>query len=195
MAYIGLPYYGYCTYTTNEGEDGAVTETLGQGKITKSVIKVAPSVESNAVELYAGDTLEQSEYDSPTGTVSIERSYISLEEEANICGHTWTKDGTEGGMTHNENDTPPFCRVAAIAKLKKPDRTVAYRVVGYYRATFAPIADEMNTKQKQKAFGTQTINGTLNVNAKGDFCYKNEFGAGQYEEALADFKKFLNVTG
>ena len=53
MAFIGLPYYGYCTYTTNESGDGSVTETLGQGKITKSVIKVAPSVESNCVELDA----------------------------------------------------------------------------------------------------------------------------------------------
>lgn len=192
MAFIGLPYYGYCTYTTNESGDGSVTEALGQGKITKSVIKVAPSVESNSVELYAGDTLEQSEYDTPTGSVSIERSYISLEEEANICGHTWTKDGEEGGMTHNENDTPPFCRVAAMAKIKKPDRTIAYRVVGYYRAIFAFFADEMNTSQKQKSFGTQTITGTLNVNASGDFCYKNEFT--EYSQALADFKKFLNVT-
>ena len=87
MAYIGLPYYGFCTYTTAEAEDGAVTETLGKGKITRSVIKFTPSEESNAVELWAGDLMEQSEYDNPTASVGIERSYISLEEEAAVCGH------------------------------------------------------------------------------------------------------------
>lgn len=76
-------------------------------------------------------------------------------------------------------------------KLKKPDRKVAYRVIGYYRATMAPIADELNTRSAQKSFGQQNLTGTLGTNAKGDFVYKNEYS--EYAEALADLKKFLNI--
>lgn len=192
MAYIGLPYYGYCPYTTTEAEDGKVTETLGKGKITRSVIKFTPSEESNAVELWAGDLMEQSEYDNPTASVGIERSYISLEEEAALCGQEWTSDGADGGIVHNVDDVPPFCRVAAMAKVKKPDRTVKYRVVGYHRVVFGPVNDELATAQKAKAFGTQMLSGTASPNADGDFKYKNEFDT--FELALTDFKKFLNVT-
>lgn len=191
MAYIGLPYYGYCTYTETDSGDGQVTENLGTGKLTRSVIKFAPTAESNAVELWAGDLKEQDEYDNPGGTISIDRSYISLEEEAAMGGHKFTKEGSEGGMVHNADDTPALLRVAAMAKLKKPDRKVAYRVVGYYRATMAPIADEFNTRSGQKAFGQQNMTGTLGTNAKGDFVYKNEYS--EYAEALADLKKFLNI--
>lgn len=192
MAYVGLPYYGYCTYTETDNGDGTVTENLGTGKLTRSVIKFAPSAESSAVELWAGDLKEQDEYDNPGGTISIDRSYISLEEEAAMGGHKFTQEGAEGGMVHNADDTPALLRVAAMAKLKKPDRKVAYRVVGYYRATMAPIADEMSTRSAQKAFGQQNMTGTLGTNAKGDFSYKNEYP--NFETALADMKKFLNIT-
>ena len=107
-------------------------------------------------------------------------------------GHKFTQEGAEGGMVHNADDTPALLRVAAMAKLKKPDRKVAYRVVGYYRATMAPIADEMSTRSAQKAFGQQNMTGTLGTNAKGDFSYKNEYA--DFAAALADMKKFLNIT-
>ena len=191
MAYTGLPYYGYCTYTEEDAGDGTMRETLGEGKITRSIIKFAPSEDSNAVELWAGDLKEQDEYDALTGSISIDRSYISLQEEAELGGHKWTKDGAEGGMIHKEDDVPPLCRVAAIAKLKKPDRSVAYRVIGYYRAVFAGVADELNTRQSQKNFGTQALSGTVSANSQGQFKYKNEFA--KYEEALTDFKKFQNI--
>ena len=112
MAYIGLPYYGYCTYTETDSGDGTVAENLGTGKLTRSVIKFAPTAESNAVELWAGDLKEQDEYDNPGGTISIDRSYISLEEEAAMGGHKFTKEGSEGGMVHNADDTPALLRVS-----------------------------------------------------------------------------------
>lgn len=191
MAFIGMPYYGYCKYTETDNGDGTITENLETGTITRSAIKWAPSADSNSVELWAGDIKEQDEYDNPSGTISIDRSYISLQEEAMMGGHKYTKDGAEGGMVHNESDVPALLRVAAMAKVKKPDRTSAYRITGYYRATMAPIADEYNTRAAKKTFGTQSITGTLGTNSKGDFCYKNEFP--DYQQALADFKKFLNI--
>ena len=37
MAYIGLPYYGYCPITVATNADGSETESLGNGKITRAM--------------------------------------------------------------------------------------------------------------------------------------------------------------
>lgn len=109
MAYIGLPYYGYCAYTETDSGDGQVTENLDTGKLTRSVIKFAPTAESNAVELWAGDLKEQDEYDNPGGTISIDRSYISLEEEAAMGGHTLPKKALKAEWFTTRTIPPPCC--------------------------------------------------------------------------------------
>lgn len=38
MAFIGLPFYGYCPITVTTNDDGSETESLGAGKITRAVI-------------------------------------------------------------------------------------------------------------------------------------------------------------
>lgn len=48
MAYIGLPYYGYCPITVTTNDDGTETESLGTGKITRAVISYAGENDSDS---------------------------------------------------------------------------------------------------------------------------------------------------
>lgn len=188
MAYVGMPYYGYCPYTVAEDGTGKEVETLGAGTITRSAIKWSSNPSAEMVELWAGDRMEQQEGESPTANVSIERSYLSVEEEAKLGGHTYTE---ADGMTHSEDDIAPFCRVAAMSKQRTPDRTIKYKVVTLMRVVFAPVADEFNTRQKSKTYGTSTMTGTATTNGDGAFAGKQEFDT--YDAALAHLKKMLNI--
>lgn len=51
MAYIGLPYYGYCPITVVTNADGSETENLGNGKITRAVVSYAGENDSDSSEL------------------------------------------------------------------------------------------------------------------------------------------------
>lgn len=188
MAYIGMPYYGYCTYTVAEDATGKEVETLDIGTITRSVIKWSSNPSAEMVELWAGDRMEQQEGESPTANVSVERSYLSPEEEAKLGGHDYTE---ADGMTHGEDDIAPFCRVAAMSKLRTPTRKVRYKVVTLMRAVFAPVADDFSSRQKNKTFGTSTITGTATTNADGKFVNKKEFD--DYTSALTYLKTMLNI--
>ena len=82
MAYIGLPYYGYCPITVTTNDDGTETESLGAGKITRAVISYAGENDSDSSELWAGDRREQRDSGSPSAKLTIDRSFLSLEDEA-----------------------------------------------------------------------------------------------------------------
>ena len=55
MAFIGLPFYGYCPITVTTNDDGSETESLGAGKITRAVISYAGENDSESSELWAGN--------------------------------------------------------------------------------------------------------------------------------------------
>ena len=74
MAYIGLPYYGYCPITVVTSADGSETETLGDGKITRAVVSYAGENDSDGSELWAGDRREQRDAGAPSAKLSIDRS-------------------------------------------------------------------------------------------------------------------------
>lgn len=189
MAYIGLPYYGYCPITVVTSADGSETETLGDGKITRAVVSYAGENDSDSSELWAGDRREQRDAGAPSAKLSIDRSYLSLADEAELCGHHY--DESTKTLERKEGDTPALVRVAALGKLKKPDRKLAYRLVGYYRASFDPVSDTLNTATKSVSYGTTKLNGAAECNCDGNFEKKQEFD--DYAKALAALKAFLNI--
>lgn len=189
MAYIGLPYYGYCPITVVTSADGSETETLGDGKITRAVVSYAGENDSDSSELWAGDRREQRDAGAPSAKLSIDRSYLSLADEAELCGHHY--DESTKTLERKEGDTPALVRVAALGKLKKPDRKLAYRLVGYYRASFDPVDDNLSTASKSTSYSTTKLAGSAECNSEGNFVKKQEFDG--YEEALAALKTFLNI--
>ena len=159
MAYIGLPYYGYCPITVTTNDDGTETESMGTGKITRAVIS------------YAGEN--DSDSGSPSAKLTIDRSFLSLEDEAELGGHHY--DASTKTLERKETDTPAIVRVAALGKLKTPERKQVYRMIGYYRASFDPVSDTLNTATKSVSYGTTKLNGAAECNCDGNFEKKQEF--------------------
>lgn len=116
MAYIGLPYYGYCPITVATNADGSETESLGNGKITRAVVSYGGENDSDSSELWAGDRREQRDAGAPSAKLTIDRSYLSLADEAELCGHHY--DESTKTLERKEGDTPALVRVAALGKLK-----------------------------------------------------------------------------
>ena len=94
MAWIGLPFYGYCPMTVTTNDDGTEQESLGAGKITKAVISYAGENDSDSSELWAGDRREQRDNGAPSAKLTIDRSFLSLEDEAELGGHHYDASTT-----------------------------------------------------------------------------------------------------
>lgn len=189
MAWIGLPFYGYCPMTVTTNDDGTEQESLGTGKITKAVISYAGENDSDSGELWAGDRREQRDNGAPSAKLTIDRSFLSLEDEAELGGHHY--DASTKTLERKESDTPAIVRVAALGKLKDPQRKVLYRLVGYYRASFDPVDDSLNTAAKSVSYGTTKLSGAAECNCDGNFEKKQEFD--DFSNALAALKAFLNI--
>lgn len=188
MAFKGHKRQGYCLLTITPGADGAPdTETPGTGVITSHVVSFTGSNGSDATELYAGDTLEESE-DSATGSVQIGLSQLSLKDEAALGGHSYSE---EDGILEKEEDSAPYVRYAAIGVGTRNGKTF-YRLVGYYKVKFSVGDDDFATKEKAVSFKTHTASGTTFTNAEGKRRMKKDFDS--FDAALAAMKTFLNIT-
>lgn len=189
MAFIGLPFYGYCPITVTTNDDGSETESLGAGKITRAVISYAGENDSESSELWAGDRREQRDSGSPSAKLTIDRSYLSLADEAELGGHSYDK--ATDTLERKENDTPALVRVAALGKLRTPERKLVYRLTGYYRASFNPVNENLATATKGKSYGSTKLTGSAECNADGNFEKKQDFT--EYAAALTALKTFLNI--
>ena len=185
MAFIGLPFYGYCPITVTTNDDGSETESLGAGKITRAVISYAGENDSESSELWAGDRREQRDSGSPSAKLTIDRSYLSLADEAELGGHSYDK--ATDTLERKANDTSAFVRVAALGKLRTPERKLVYRLIGYYRASFDPVDENLATATKGKSYGSTKLTGS----ADGNFEKKQDFT--EYAAALTALKTFLNI--
>ena len=189
MAFIGLPYYGYCPVTVVTAKDGTESETLGTGKITRSVISFAGENDSDSTELWAGDRREQRDVGAPSAKLTIDRSYLSLEDEAELGGHSY--ETSTKMLERKDGDTAIFVRVASLAKLRTPERKLVYRLFGYYRASFDPVDDSLTTAGKSVSYGTTKLGGAAECAGDGSFERKQDFDT--YADALKAFKAFLNI--
>ena len=189
MAMKGHNRQGYCVLTiTDPGDGSPATEALGAGVLTNHVVAFTGTPGSDDTELYAGDTLEESE-SSVTGSVKIELSQLQVADEAALGGHTYSADG---GMTVGENDSAPFVRYGAIG-VGVRNKVTFYRVVCYYKVKFGAPDDDFATKEKTVSFKTHSLSGTAYANASGNVRFKQDYST--FESALTKLKELLNVKG
>ena len=114
---------------------------------------------------------------------------MSLADEAELGGHSYDK--TTDTLERKENDTPAFVRVAALGKLRTPERKLVYRLIGYYRASFNPVNENLATATKGKSYGSTKLTGSAECNADGNFEKKQDFT--EYAAALTALRTFLNI--
>ena len=169
MAKIGLRNFKYSILDEND----VVTAPATLGKAVSCQV----SIENNNAELYADDTIAESDYSFSKGTVTLGVDDETLATFAALLGHTV---GTGGEVIRSSEDTAPYVALGRIVtKLVGGERQ--YKVEYLSKVKFQePSADE-NTKGATVEFGTTSIEGTVMALADGTWSKAKTFD--DYEDA------------
>lgn len=168
MAKIGLRNFKYSKLDSND----VVTTPATLGKAVSCQV----SIENNSAELYADDTIAESDYSFSKGTVTLGVDDEADATFADLLGHTVT----DGEVVRNANDTAPYVALGRIVtKIVGGNRK--YKVEFLSKVKFKqPNADEQ-TKGETVEFTTTSIEGTVMALANGDWSKAKTFDT--YESA------------
>lgn len=148
MAKIGLRNFKYSKLDSSD----VVTTPATLGKAVSCQV----SIENNNAELYADDTIAESDYSFNKGTVTLAVDDETLATFAELLGHTVT----DGEVVRKATDTAPYVALGRIVT-KMVGGTRKYKVEYLSKVKFQePSADE-NTKGETVEFGTTSIEGTV----------------------------------
>ena len=150
--------------------------------------KFAP--EFNNVELYANDTIAESDYSFKKGTLSLTVADDDDKLCAELLGNTVAKEG--GEVTSNIEDViPEFGYGHIIPKIVGGVRK--YKVEFFPRVKFTKITSDNKTRGESVEFSTTAIEGTvmaletaLNGLKVGDWEKHNTFATLEEAEAYLD---------
>ena len=174
MAKIGVKNFRYAVLT--EAEDGSAT--YGEVKKPAKAIECKVSIENNTAELYADDTLAESDYTFKKGTASLG---IDDEDDvimAELLGHTISEDGE---MVRKDTDTAPHVGFGRILT-KIVNKVYKYKVEFLSKVKFAEPSQEDTTKGESVEFKTGTLEGTVMKLADGTWSKTKTFT--DYDEAV-----------
>jgi phi13 family phage major tail protein len=174
MAKIGVKNFRYAILT--EAEDG--TATYGEIKKPAKAIECKVSIENNTAELFADDTLAESDYTFKKGTVSAGFDDEDDKVMAEILGHTITEDGE---MIRKDTDIAPYVGFGRILT-KLVNGAYKYKVEFLSKVKFAEPSQEDTTKGESVEFKTGTLEGTVMKLASGEWSKTQTFTT--YEEAV-----------
>ena len=179
MAKIGLRNFKYSVLD----KDDKVTEAKSLGKAVSCKV----SIEKYEAELYADDTIAESDYSFKKGTITLEVDDDNDAVFAELLGHTIATgtDGKSGEFVRSANDTAPYVAVGRIlSKLVNGART--YKVEFLHKVKFKEPDVEETTKGDSIEFKTCTVEGTISQLANGEWSKAKTFT--DYTEA----EKYLN---
>ena len=171
MARIGLKNFRY-------GILDEETETYESVKTPGKAVDCKVSLDLNSAELYADDSLAESDYSFKKGTISLE-----VAEEgiifAKLLGHAVSEsDGNE--VVRSANDVAPYVAVGRILT-KMVNNVKSYKVEFLSKVQFKEPATEEKTKGESIEFGTAKIEGTIMQLADGTWSKAKTFAT--YTEA------------
>lgn len=153
MAKIGLKKFRYGILT--EAEDG--TPTYSEPKTPAKAVDCKVSIENNNAELYADDTLAETDYTFKKGTVSLTIDDEDDKTMAEILGHSIDE---EGEMVRKDTDTAPFVGLGRILT-KKVNNAYKFKVEFLSKVKFSEPSQEDTTKGESVEFKTSAIEGTV----------------------------------
>ena len=175
MAKIGLSYLRYSHLT--EAIDG--TATFDGSKMLGKAVSASASITNNSAELFADDTLAESDNSFQSGTLTLGTDDDRDTVFADLLGH---EVSIEGEVTSNANDVSPWVGVGRIIT-KVVENVRYYKAIVLYKVKFAEPSDDDNTKGASVEFGTNTIEGTIATLANGKWRDTQTFAT--KEEAIA----------
>ena len=171
MARIGLKDFRY-------GILDEETETYGGALTLGKAIDCKVSLDLNSAELYADDTLAESDYSVKKGTVTITVDEDDDKTLSTLTGHELTSDGE---IVRKDTDTPPYVGFGRIIT-KVVNGTYKYKVEFLNKVKFKDAMPDEKTKGESVEFTTTTIEGTLMKLSDGTWSKTHTFDT--YKEAI-----------
>lgn len=175
MAKIGLNNFKYSVLDETEKYNGA--KSLGKA------IDCKVAIENYSAELYADDTLAESDYSFKKGTVTLTIDEDDDTVFAELLGHSVDTDTQE--MIRKDTDVAPYVGVGRILT-KIVNGVPKYKVEFLPKVKFSEPAQEEATKGDSIEFKTPAIEGTVTKLSDGTWSRTKTFTS--KEEAIT----FLN---
>lgn len=181
MAKIGLNNFKYSVLDETEKYNGA--KSLGKA------VDCKVAIENYTAELYADDTLAESDYTFKKGTVTLTIDEDDDTVFAELLGHKVDVETKE--MVRKDTDVAPYVGVGRILT-KVVNGVYKYKVEFLPKVKFSEPAQEEQTKGDSIEFKTPTIEGTVTKLADGTWSKTKTFT--DKNEAVAYLESLMAVS-
>lgn len=168
MAKIGLNNFKYSVLT--EAENG--TPSYAGAKSLGKAVDCKVAIENYTAELYADDTLAESDYTFKKGTVTLTIDEDDDTVFAELLGHKVDAESSE--MVRKDTDVAPYVGVGRILT-KIVNGVYKYKVEFLPKVKFSEPAQEETTKGDSIEFKTPTIEGTVSKLVDGTWSKSKTF--------------------
>lgn len=165
MAKIGLKKLKYGLLTETDG-----VATYGVEKSFGKAVDCKVAIELNAGELYADDSLAESDYSFKKGTISLTIDDADDTAFGELLGHTITT----GELVRKDTDVAPFVGIGRILT-KIVNGVYKYKVEFLSKVKFKEPSSEEKTRGESLEFGTQAVEGTINKLENGEWSKSKTF--------------------
>ena len=182
MAKIGLNNFKYSVLDEE-------TEKYNGAKSLGKAVDCKVNIENYTAELYADDTLSESDYTFKKGTITLT---IDEDDDAvfsELLGHS--VDEETGEMVRKDTDVAPYVGVGRILT-KIVNGIYKYKVEFLPKVKFSEPAQEETTKGDSIEFKTPTIEGTVTKLADGTWSKAKTFT--NKAEAIAYLEELLSAS-
>jgi len=178
MARIGLKNFRY-------GILDEETETYGGALQCGKAIDCKVSLDLNSAELYADDSLAESDYSVKKGTVSITVDEDDDKTLSDLTGHDISEDGE---IVRKDSDVAPYVGFGRIIT-KVVNGVYKYKVEFLSKVKFKDALPDEKTKGENVEFTTTTLEGTVLKLSDGTWSKTKTFDT--YTEAIAYLEGLL----
>lgn len=179
MARIGLKNFRYSVLDSND----VVTAPSTLGK----AIDCKVSLDLNSAELYADDTIAESDYSFKKGTVTLSIDDDSDTVFAEILGHAISEAGE---MVRKDSDVAPYVAIGRILT-KVVGGVYKYKVEFLSKVKFKDSMPDETTRGETLEYKTPTIEGSVLRKADGEWSRTQTFTT--YAEASTYLDSLLTA--
>lgn len=178
MARIGLKNFRYGILDEEK-------ETYGGALQCGKAIDCKVSLDLNSAELYADDSLAESDYSVKKGTVSITVDEDDDKTLSDLTGHEISEDGE---IVRKDSDVAPYVGFGRIIT-KVVNGVYKYKVEFLSKVKFKDALPDEKTKGENVEFTTTTLEGTVLKLSDGTWSKTKTFDT--YTEAIAYLEGLL----
>lgn len=154
----------------NETKKG---NSYGQLKELAPAMQCSFSPETSQQVLYGNGIKQAVAVKVGEETISLGINYVSLEDLALLCGHTYVKDDGTGRekLIKSDADKAPYLGVGATID----GEDGSSRSVWYNKVKFQAIGEEVEQSEDNVNFSTPTVEGSAVATADGNVSYRVDY--------------------